>query len=453
MNRKCTMVIAIASGLGCHAPSSTSTAPAPEVPSAIPAPTSISSSAGEQVQVRAGTRVRSEFPATAYAKKDCTQPLEAMASTSGDACSDAKTCAQPTDCVQGEHCDCGCCLPDDPSKASQQSPVSPSGHEFLTLEGAVRAQLIAFDFPGQEYERGIERDGLCSGPCQHHAQSFRVWSTIMGVRWADIMGFRAGPFFPTQQRCLLAVAQDNDDVQYDHALRRKTEAGPEGGVAAMDGIRRRLTDRFVTAARADDDIIDLADGGAQQDHRRAARAYFLFGRALHIVQDSFSPYHGGRTGEDFASWTQVNSYVCTPNAPAHPHVTPGVKDLLFHVHDYSNGDIIWAKKCEEEVSSCLKPVYDAASNASRDLWLAFWRAHSAPPVDRERIARREVASFIARWMTGPSTVGDGPASTDCPTTEFDNLVERRATCLGVTGGADAGEPPFAWSRKHFPNIK
>jgi hypothetical protein len=43
------------------------------------------------------------------------------------------------------------------------------------------------------------------------------------------------------------------------------------------------------------------------------KAYFLLGRALHIVQDSFSLFHGKRQGPDFHSLVQVNSYVCTPH--------------------------------------------------------------------------------------------------------------------------------------------
>jgi len=173
------------------------------------------------------------------------------------------------------------------------------------------------------------------------------FSAIMGVRWADLMGFRAGPLFPAQQRCLSAVAQDNEDVQYDHALRRRDEKGPAGGLRAIAGIRQRLLTRFTKAATADDAIIDVADGGGQQDHYKVIRSYFLLGRAMHIVQDSFSTIHTQRAGQGFEQLVQVNSYVCTPDAPPHPHETPGVLNLLNKDLRSSNGDVVRPSGCSK----------------------------------------------------------------------------------------------------------
>ena len=295
--------------------------------------------------------------------------------------------------------------------------------------------------------------GLCDGHCQYHAGSLRIWSAIMGARWADLMGFRAGPMFSAQQRCLLAVAQDNEDVQYDHALRRKTDVGPFGGAAAMRAIDERLTTRFTEAVLAGDDDIPIADGGAKQDHYRAVRSFFLFGRALHIVQDSFSKFHAQRGGLGYREWRQVNSYVCTPHSPVHPHLTPGVKDLFFT--DAANGDIIWKDGCDDRTAKCLKAEYVAAVEASRDLWSAFWRCHRLPADQRSRAAKEEIGAFVSTWMKAPETVLDSTESGECAVDEFCESCRReRDACLAKTGAQpDRLEPPSDWNRKNFGDIQ
>jgi hypothetical protein len=266
------------------------------------------------------------------------------------------------------------------------------------------------------------------------------------------MGFRAGPAFPAQQRCLLAVAQDNDDVQYDHALRKKNEAGGPGGIAAIEGIRDRLVSRFVAAALAEEADIDIADGGAAQDHYRTSKAYFLLGRALHIVQDSFSTFHGTRHPPDYRSLIQVNSYVCTPNAPVHPHVTPGVRDLLWS-DARPNGDIIWNDGCKPETAECLKVEYVAAVDASTDLWGGFLQARQAKAEERETLARQIVNAFLDTWMQVPASIPDAGAPEDCSLPELANLNQRRDACLAITGRQDAEQsPPFNWDKKSLSGI-
>jgi hypothetical protein len=378
----------------------------------------------------------------------CSEPDE-QGSGAQDQCNESNVCTQDGQCSDGRVCSCGCCA--EPTRASQSSPVSPSGHEFLTSASAdsVRAcwPILATDGKAE-----IEKRGLCTGACRHGAYSFAAWSAIMGARWADLMGFRAGPFFPAQQRCLLAVAQDNEDVQYDHALRKATESGPSGGMTAAIGIRARLTQRFLEAVLAPDEDILIADGGAQQDHFRVRRPFFLFGRAVHIVQDSFSRFHGLRGLPDFRTIEQINSYVCTPNAPIHPHVTPGVADLVFGP-DFTNGDIIWKEKCQPERRECLKPEYEAAVRASGDLWVAFLKVDSLPLNERSAAAHREMDAFSAAWMQTAPSMQDAGMPEGCPLPELKDLDRRRASCLNMTGRqAPESIPPFDWHRSYFSGV-
>jgi hypothetical protein len=127
-----------------------------------------------------------------------------------------------------------------------------------------------------------------------------------------------------------------------------------------------------------------------------------------------------------------------------------VRDLFST--DFSNGDVIWKSGCEQDQSACLKPEYLAAVEASKDLWVAFMRAHRAAPEQRESNARAEVSTFSDRWLKQPQSVADAPKQA-CARTDPAKLEARRAACLRATG-IQTGErsPPFAWSRGWFSDI-
>jgi hypothetical protein len=371
-----------------------------------------------------------------------------------DACS--VECKDASACSDKEGCLLGCCVPK--HRAEQESPVTRSGHEHLTSL-SVRAALAqnpsilgakgAPDLPGPT--------GCSVYRCAHGARKVATFSAIMGVRWADLMGFRAGPTFPAQQRCLSAVAQDNEEVQYDHALRRRDDAGPQGGVRAISGIRQRLLERFVEAATANDDMIEIADGGGAQDHFKVVKSFFLLGRALHIVQDSFSTYHMKRQAPAYTDIVQVNSYVCTPGAPPHPHETPGVLNLVDVDARSPNGDIVRQVGCVPETPkgdaiSCLKPEYVKSVDASRDLWLAFAKARTTPTAQRKRAAEQAVLPLLDRWFKVPVSVPAATAPTTCDVESVAAIDARRRACLRMTGAGRGLEAPYSWRRFLFTDI-
>lgn len=310
--------------------------------------------------------------------------------------------------------------------ASTGSLVSAHGHEVLTTSASPVAS---------------PRERCEPWDCRYEEQSEPIRSVILGARWADLMGFV--PWKPRELACLNAVAQENDDVQYDHALRRSTAAGPAGGLAALRGVRARVRQRFLIAARAADESIYVSDGGHRRRQLRAALPYFLFGRALHIVQDSFSTYHVTRS-EDFRTLLQVRSYVCTSGAPVHPHAP--LKDLLLRIEDPTNGDLITKPRCSGPMETCIKPEYRAAVTASKELWESFERVRAlAPGEARRAVAEREVDAFLAQWFVLPSTV---PESIDelpkqCP--DMAKMRVEQNECLkDVSGVGEHGEAPFAW---------
>ena len=203
------------------------------------------------------------------------------------------------------------------------------------------------------------------------------------------------------------------------------------GANAIRAIGQQLTERFVAATVSPDDEIAVADGGRNKISIVPFVPSFLLGRALHIVQDSFSTFHAIRGGEDYHEVMQVNSYLGTPHSPVHPRFTPGVKDLF--IHDSSNGDVIWRDGCSSESSDCLKPEYAAAVEASRHIWAAFWRTHGAPAAQRERVAREEIGRFVVSWMTLPAPV-TVPDSSEGGTWTVENEVgaDRSTRCVAPT---------------------
>jgi len=340
--------------------------------------------------------------------------------------------------------------------AQVESPVTRSGHEFLTYQSAEAAKAKEPAVFGRSTV-DIASVGKCraGSACRHRASDHRVWSAILGARWADLMGFRAGPHYWTQEKCMEAVAQDNEDVQYDHALRKRADSDTKGGMNAVRGIRERLGNRFLEAVSVADDNIPIADGGAQQDHFVVNGAFFRFGRALHIVQDSFSAFHTTRSS-DYTQILQVNSYVCSPGAPVHPHQRPTWWNVINK--DYGavgNGDYIWSGGGDDEKKekSDLKIEYSKAVDACRDLWLAFLRVRSESPASRAVAANKVIAEFNDRWMRMPAVVEMWRGELDCKPPNQPKLEDTRKACLNqIPPGSVKGEPPFDWDRGTFDDV-
>ena len=304
---------------------------------------------------------------------------------------------------------------------SQSSPITPIGHEWLTAASAL--ELMRESHSLGKLEEGLALKGQAGpdskaleaalkkleskavltaaqikllkapkgklGGPQYGAKYYSIWSTVMGQRWIDLGGFRVTS--PRGKKCWDAVSQAQTHVQYSHFLRRFENKGGAGALKAIRAAVGRLQLSFISAATADDGDLKFWDGGAASVRYTASRPYFLFGRAAHLFQDSFSPAHGVRDEKDgFRTILGIKSYVCTLGSAQHTHDAP-----LSAAHD----DVIWKKRASTDWSDKnVKPIGIAARHAMKDLWAAFLVAREAPKAERAKVAQVEIKKVIKTWM-------------------------------------------------------
>jgi hypothetical protein len=171
-------------------------------------------------------------------------------------------------------------------------------------------------------------------------------------------------------------------------------------VTAAKTSQERFIDYFVKAAIAPPTIMQVWDGGAAGSTAvEVDRNYFLFGRAAHMFQDSFSPEHTVRLKDDMYNRVrQVRSYICAPGSEGHSHA---VSEIL----DYSSGDVIWNPGTKLDPSwrsykaSNMKIPALVATEATKDLWASFIRTMGTPIEQREAVARVEAKALIDSWLS------------------------------------------------------
>ncbi len=189
-----------------------------------------------------------------------------------------------------------------PAAAFSQLVASalPLGHETLTVLGAALAKVPGGGAPAVSRRAQAIGMTVTTGVCalSYGAKDYRTCSAVLGNRWVDNMGFPSLSTLATPSKdprtgfnCLMAVAQDQDAVMYEHFLRKEADvstAKVDGRKNAIEGSIRTLRKLIVEAIAAPDVAIDASDGGALHVDSTVSLRYFLLGRALHLVQDSFS---------------------------------------------------------------------------------------------------------------------------------------------------------------------
>ncbi|MBI3074456.1 MAG: hypothetical protein HYY84_20280 [Deltaproteobacteria bacterium] len=346
---------------------------------------------------------------------------------------------------------------------SQRSPITPIGHEWLTVQAAKNVarepEFQVLNPPKNEVTKSTAE--CASASCQYDTNSHKVWSAVMGQRWVDIMGFSV----LLQGICFDAVAQLNADVQLDHFLVERDTTTPEKRRDALRRANARLRAYFISAAGATDKILWFADGGAATTHHKAIFSYFAFGRAVHLFQDAFSLEHADRRPSNVAQDSyrtvyDIKSYVCTPGAGWHQHVVAGGPPSVMGIREDrygAHGDVIWLTPTAAKTEANLKPHAVVALRATEDLWRAFMRAHTA-----RADPGREIDRVILQWMQpapgGFSDVQHNKTQADgcAASVPSEVVIERqRAQCLNLTGRAGPGAkiPPFSWFRHgQFPAV-
>ncbi len=228
----------------------------------------------------------------------------------------------------------------------------------------------------------------------YSARYYNVWSAVMGQRWVDLGGFNV----VRSSKCWDAITQMGDAQQPDHFLRRRADIGPKGAVSAIEQARSNFKKYFIEAVLADPqdkEIITFRDGGADVKAYTARKAYFLFGRAAHLFQDSFSTEHGDRDeATGYKTITDIKSYVCTSGSVGHTHDKP----LSGH-----HGDVIWfhdlASMGHDYSDKNVKPYALAAILAMEDLWVAFMYARYGGNSDTLKAANRFADVMTKKWMS------------------------------------------------------
>lgn len=393
--------------------------------------------------------------------------------------------------------------------------VVPMGHEWITRMSAM--ELIGYApgtvpdcKPGKPWcDPGDPRNGwpaqglakkldLSSAEAQREVARIKSLTTdeptflsrykavhdaILGERWVDITGYNV----VTSQYCWTAVAQEAVDAQYDHFMRKWNEFEGQGGLHAAQQSRARFVTYFVNAAMAPPTSMYAYDGGAQASKAMIVdRNYFLFGRAVHLLQDSFSSEHTVRR-RDKAFYTrvqQVLSYMCAKGAEQHTHSND-------EVLNFTSGDVIWKPGTRFEPGwgtyrgSNMKDLPLAATEASKDLWAAFIRTMGTPMDRRRAVAEAEARQLAENWLSftdadvlgwyddrsnrGPTYVTDDEAVLKCmqtidkgrytdPAKRAADLVEARRQCLfnhlPWAGYQDLADPStnmyYSWRWRNGP---
>jgi hypothetical protein len=255
--------------------------------------------------------------------------------------------------------------------------------------------------------------------CQRYVSRYMaVYDAIVGERWVDIGGYNLSKGkLPWATDCLDAVTQEPAELQYDHFMRRYDDREGAGGVAAAQISQQRFIKYFVAAAMAPPKDMIVWDGGGYSDRAEVDRNYFLFGRAAHLFEDSFSSEHTVRIPTDnYVKVRQVKSYLCAAGSEQHSH--PTLTDWVGP-NAYYSGDVVW--KPGTGWSSSSWSTYKASNmknttpggngkgpgdgaalvavEATIDLWAAFIRTMGTPVAQRESVAQAEATTLVNNWLS------------------------------------------------------
>jgi hypothetical protein len=358
-------------------------------------------------------------------------------------------------------------LPVPSAQAFTQSGVTtfmgsgiPMGHEWLTRRAAIEV-LLATDpkhlNPADPVVPNDPNDprrswtvGLAKNLDLSHAQSEvnrikslpytdsryqstykPVFDPIIGERWVDISGFNVTTSSLGSYNCFDVVAQEPVEVQYDHFMRQYNDIGGGGGVNAATKSQQRFIQYFVAAATAPPTQILVWDGGVYAAQYTVDRNYFLFGRAAHLFEDSFSLEHAVRLPADnYTTVRQVKSYLCALGSEQHTHATPTT-------FNYSSGDVIWNNGTNlglgwgSYIPSNMKTNALVAMEGTKDLWAAFIRTMAQPAgSQRQAQAQQEAQTLVNNWLSFDS---------NAMTTWYATASNRDATYVLNTGESAPGQ--------------
>ncbi|MFP2924648.1 hypothetical protein ACLESO_05410 [Pyxidicoccus sp. 3LG] len=297
----------------------------------------------------------------------------------------------------------------------------PMGHEWITRLAVL--ELIGGDpimppdpnDPRRKWTQGKAKNTNLSDPGaqrelarirsqkyadQRYQSTYKViYDAIVGERWVDLGGFNVTNSMAGSKNCFDAVAQEPVEVQYDHFMRQYNDRDADGGVKAAKESRARFVQYFVSAAMAPPTTMRVWDGGGYSAQTDVDRNYFLFGRAAHLFEDSFSSEHVVRIPADnHVRVRQVKSYLCASGSEQHTHSNEKILN-------YTSGDVIWNPGTQlgsgwgSYKPSNMKVHALVATEATKDLWAAFIRTMGTPMQQRHTVATMEANRLVDNWLS------------------------------------------------------
>jgi hypothetical protein len=328
---------------------------------------------------------------------------------------------------------------------TQKSPITSVGHEYLIVQAAHAAGGAMREPTANEVTGPQASCRFCD---KYDTNGWKIWSALMGNRWIDIGGYNIiaekarAKVNGWKTDCFDAAIQDSEAVQYQHALRRKCDAGKDGLFRTHNGTVATMRDRFMRALQSGEPATWFRDGGAWMLRFKADRAYFLLGMSLHALQDSFSEEHVVRSS-DWLKIRNYKTYVGRSPLLLHAHADTDPEKYVFDGHlwpqpNTKNGDYVFSTMTSNAASN-LKTSAEKAVEASADLIKAYEAARLAP-----KDVTKFWNDFERKWLTlDPSPdalTNDGPPS-DCKV-DSDNRESLRMTCLNESGIEQALSSPL-----------
>ena len=264
--------------------------------------------------------------------------------------------------------------------------ISCEGHEWVTAASAAK---LAAKYPQLKGGVLIADQTKCPQCKTYGADNFLVYSAIVGERAVDTGGLPGLPH-TLGFACLNALVQDPDDLQHYHSLRGRCETGREGRNAAIEKTRGTVRALYKAAmAQSRGTIAGTVDGGATQQRTMVNAAYFLFGQAAHVFEDSFSPEHTIRDAKDpHHRIKDIKTYVCTAEAPMHRHgsIGPAPGDVVFGGNNCKSINHWTAKDNQKNKVAPMNSQAQWAVAAMQDLWTAFLEERS------------DIDEVLSKWM-------------------------------------------------------
>lgn len=346
----------------------------------------------------------------------------------------------------------------DPSRVLGDDPRNRPGAIGRSQNVTVPAQALAL-LSNRRLSRSSTRERyyIDTYGMDHH----NILAAIVGERWVDIGGFNVTKSQANKALgkpdCWSAVAQLPNELQHDHFCRMREEEGGDGGIRGATDSARRLQEYFVAAAMSPESDVLTWDGGITSAEATVDKRFFLLGRAIHLLQDSFSGEHAVRQASDgFRQVQGIKTYLCSLNSDQHSHASPLAPLSQFDSQLYANnGDVIWKTNASNWTAQNMKPNALAAVEATKDLFAAFLRTLSVPRNRRGQVAAAEARQLASYWMSfDPETMRAryvvGGAAHREPNSTY---VTDQAACDVTIGGAPVVEKIERDRAQCFANIQ